>query len=191
MARAAGMDVPDARLFPSKKCPGYFGVQRFDRQKSSFLHMHTLSGLLHADHRIPSIDYSTVMKATLWLTKDLRECEKQFRNCVFNVIAHNRDDHAKNFSFLMDGAGVWRVSPAYDLTFSSGPGGEHSTTVLGEGKNPSFSHLVKLAAVGSIKETRAKEIVEEVREAVGHWSEFAKQSHVTPNSRTLIQKALM
>jgi serine/threonine-protein kinase HipA len=86
-----------------------------------------MAGLLHADHREPSLDYETVMKATLYLTRDVRQCESQFRNAVFNVFSHNRDDHAKNFSFLMEAQGVWSVSPAYDLTFSSGPAGEHST----------------------------------------------------------------
>lgn len=106
MAKAAGVIVPEAKLFNSRKCSGYFGVKRFDRTDNTFLHMHTLSGLLHADHRIPSLDYQAVMKATYLLTKNTCENEKQFRNIVFNVFAHNRDDHAKNFSFLMDEKGL-------------------------------------------------------------------------------------
>lgn len=61
-----------------------------------------------------------------------------FRLAVFNVMAHNRDDHAKNFSYLMNEEGQWKLSPTYDLTFSSGPRMEQSTTVMGEGKNPSI-----------------------------------------------------
>ena len=135
MAKEAGLIVPEAKLFKSKTCRGYFGVKRFDRTEHRFIHTHTLSGLLHADHRIPSIDYETVMKATGILTKNIEECEKQFRNAAFNVFSHNRDDHAKNFSFLMDENGTWTVSPAYDLTFSTGPGGEHCTTIMGNGRN--------------------------------------------------------
>jgi serine/threonine-protein kinase HipA len=118
MAIEAGLDVPEARFFKSKKNIGYFGVKRFDRIRSGSLHMHTVSGLLHADFRIPSLDYQILLKTTLWLTKDVHECEKQFRNTAFNVFAHNRDDHAKNFCFLMDPDGKWKVSPAFDLTFS-------------------------------------------------------------------------
>ena len=106
MAKSALLHVPEARIFKSNKCSGYFGVKRFDRQESQFLHVHTVSGLLHADHRIPCLDYETIMKTTFWLTKDIRECEKQFRNVVFNVLAHNRDDHAKNFSYLMGANGL-------------------------------------------------------------------------------------
>ena len=135
MAIHAGLNVPQARLFESNRCSGYFGVKRFDRQEGKSLHMHTVSGLLHLDHRDANLDYEALMQLTVWLTKDVRECEKQYRNAVFNILTHNRDDHAKNFSFLMSAEGMWSVSPAYDLTFSSGPAGEHSTTVMGEGNN--------------------------------------------------------
>jgi serine/threonine-protein kinase HipA len=186
MAKEAGLDVPEAKLFPSIKGPGYFGVKRFDRQKNKFFHMQTMSGLLHVDHREPSLDYETILKTTLWLTKDLRECEKQFRAAVFNVLSHNRDDHAKNFSFLMEQNGIWHVSPAYDLTFSSGPGGEHCTTVMGEGKQPSLEHLLKLASTVDLKEKQALDIIEKVKLAVNHWPEHANQAGVSQNSKKLI-----
>lgn len=190
MALEAGLEVPDAKLFKSKKCNGYFGVKRFDRERSEFLHMHTASGLLHADYRIPSLDYQTLMKATLWLTKDVRECERQFRNAVFNVFSHNRDDHAKNFCFLMKPDGEWKVSPAFDLTFSSGPAGEHSTSVMGEGKNPGTSHLLKLAEIATIKQQIALEIIDEVKQAVSRWNHFAKLSNVSPISAKNIKSVL-
>jgi serine/threonine-protein kinase HipA len=189
MAEAAGLDVPEARLFPSKKCSGYFGVKRFDRNASGFLHMHSMSGLLHADHRTPSLDYKMLMQATLRLTQDQRESEKQFRQAVFNVLSHNRDDHAKNFSFLMDSDGVWRVSPAYDLTFSSGPSGEHCTMIMGEGKHPSHAHFLKLADIGDIKKQRALMIIDEVSAAISQWSNFAKMANVTSTSLKRIQSA--
>jgi len=189
MAMAANLDVPEARLFPSKSGFGYFGVQRFDRTAGKHVHMHTACGLLHVDYRIPSLDYETIMKATLWLTKDTRKCEKQFRVAVFNVLTHNRDDHAKNFSFLMDENGSWHVSPSYDLTFSSGPAGEHCTVIMGEGKNPNLSHLLILADVGDIKRQKALSIIDEVQNAVSKWDTFAKDADVTKASYSRIQRA--
>ncbi len=194
MAKASGLDLPESRLFKSKKCSGYFGVKRFDRRHTlgvdERFHMHTVSGLLHADHRIPSLDYETIMKATMWLTKDIRECEKQFRHAVFNVLSHNRDDHAKNFSFLMDAAGHWRVSPAYDLTFSSGPAGEHCTTIMGEGKKPALSHLMQLAQVGNVNKNNALSIIDEVKYAISKWRDFAHEACVTKSSLMRIDTAL-
>ncbi len=190
MAQAAHLNVPEAKLFFSKKGVGYFGVKRFDRKNGHHLHMHTLSGLLHVDHRFPSLDYETIMKATQWLTKDVRECEQQFRAAVFNILAHNRDDHAKNFSFLMDEMGVWHVSPAYDLTFSSGPAGEHCTMIRGEGKSPKREHLLKLAEVGGIKKQIATKIIDETKQAVSCWKTFAGNAGVSKNMTTMIQRAL-
>jgi serine/threonine-protein kinase HipA len=179
MAIEAGLNVPEARLFPSKKGAGFFGVKRFDRKDDKPVHMHTVAGLLHADHREPSLDYETIMKATLYLTHDVRECEVQFKNAVFNVYSHNRDDHSKNFSFLMDKQGTWSVSPAYDLTFSSGPLGEHSTMIMGEGKNPKKEHILKLAKIANIKQSTALEIINQVSYAVNKWNVFAKTAGVS------------
>ena len=179
MAVDAGLMVPDAKLFPSRKGLGFFGVKRFDRNGDNRIHMHTIAGLLHADHREPSLDYESIMKATLYLTKDISQCEIQFRNAVFNILSHNRDDHSKNFSFLMDQQGHWTVSPAYDLTFSSGPSGEHSTMIMGEGKNPTKKHLLKLAGTLGIKQDKALEIIDQVLAATQKWDAFADKVGVS------------
>lgn len=179
MAKEAGLQVPKAQLFPSKKGLGFFGVKRFDRIKNTRIHTHTIAGLLHADHRAPSLDYESILKATLYLTRDTRQCETQFRNAVFNVLSHNRDDHAKNFSFLMDGRGTWSVSPAYDLTFSSGPSGEHATMVMGEGKNPTREHLLKLASIVPIDPQKAIAIIDQVSASVQKWRTFAQEAGVS------------
>ena len=134
MARAAGIDIPETDLFGTKK-KLFFGVKRFDRDGDRRIHMHSLSGLLHADYRAPTLDYDGFLTATQVLTKDAIAWERAFRLACFNVLAHNRDDHAKNVSFLLDDTtGRWTLAPAYDLTFSSGPGGEQSMPVMGEGR---------------------------------------------------------
>jgi serine/threonine-protein kinase HipA len=190
MAKAAGLEVTEAKIFASKKGFGYFGSHRFDRVQDKRIHAHTVSGLLHADHRLPSIDYETIMRATLLLTKDLRECEKQLRVAVFNVLSHNRDDHTKNFSFIMDEGGKWRVSPSYDLTFSFGPSGEHCTLIMGEGRNPRVHHILRLAEVAGIKERMALEIIDEVKAAVSKFKEFGRDAGMSSASISRIQTAI-
>lgn len=190
MAQAAQLEVPEAKLFPSRKTQGYFGVKRFDRLNENRLHMHTMSGLFHVDHHLPSLDYKDLLKAVLWLTKDVNECEKEFRNAIFNILTHNRDDHAKNFSFLLDQNNRWRISPAYDLTFSAGPAGEHCTTIMGEGKTPTLSLCLKLAEISEIKPEKALEIIDEAKQAIAKWSVFAKQAGVSNTSCSMIQSAL-
>jgi serine/threonine-protein kinase HipA len=187
MAGAAGVEMPETALLEGKR-GRYFAAKRFDRMGDKRVHMHSASGLVHADFRYPTLDYDDLLALTLHLTKDLRELRKAFRLACFNLFAHNRDDHAKNFSFLMDEKGSWRFAPAYDLTFSYGPGGEHSTTYLGEGKNPTERHLLELARKHGIK--KAGEIVEEIRDAVGRWAEFAAEAALAGQTARQIRTEL-
>ena len=190
MAKEAKLIVPEAKLFPSRKGLGFFGVKRFDRSGEERIHMHTIAGLFHADHREHSLDYDNIMKATLYLTKDIRQCEIQFRNAVFNSLSHNRDDHSKNFSFLMDQQGNWTVSPAYDLTFSFGPAGEHSTMIMGEGKSPTKKHLLNLATTYNIKQDKAVDIINQVLAATEKWDAFAREAGVSEVQTKNIGEAL-
>lgn len=190
MAKAAGVEVPEAQLFKSRAGGGHFAVKRFDRQGTVFLHMHSLSGLIHADHRTPSLDYQTLMKVTQYLTKDIQESAKQFLHMTFNVFAHNRDDHAKNFAFLLDEKAQWRVSPAYDVVFSSGPAGEHCMTVMGEGKNPGIKQLLQLAQIVGIQRQKALAMIEQVQDTVSNWRLFADEAQVSASSCITISKAL-
>ena len=168
-AKECGINMSDSRLFPSKKCSGYFGTKRFDRnnlEKGRVL-MASASALLETSHRIPNLDYNTLFLLTLKLTKNNAELEKLYRLMCFNVYAHNRDDHSKNFSWLYDeNQKNWQLSPACDLTWSNSIGGEHATSVDGEGKNPSIRNLVAVAQKNGIKMNRAKEIAEEVKTTV-------------------------
>ena len=65
MEQDTGLDVPKAKLFPARKGHGFFGCIRFDKTDVSRVHMHTISGLIHADHRIPSLEYEMIMKVTM------------------------------------------------------------------------------------------------------------------------------
>lgn len=154
VARAAGHDMPKSRLFDLGTKYSAFGVERFDRVvakgkvgNKSLLRVPvmSLSAMLQADHRLPSLDYETVLLATLRITGSQPELLKAFERCVLNVLLHNRDDHSKNFAFRLNEQGYWKLSPVFDLTFSNGPGGEHSTSVLGHGKEITRAHLMALA----------------------------------------------
>ena len=90
----------------------------------------------------------------------------------------------------MNEKGTWTVSPAYDLTYSSGPAGEHCTMIMGEGKNPSIAHLTKLADALGIKKQKALQVVDEVKSAVSKWNMFAKEAGVSKSSQNMIQKYL-
>ncbi len=186
MAKEAGITMPQVYLFASQRGAGYFAAERFDRDGEERIHMHTACGLLHSDFRTPSLDYEDLAALTGMLTRDVREVEQLYRLAVFNVLAHNRDDHSKNFSYLMDRRGQWRLSPAYDLTFSFGPHGEQSTMVMGEGRRPGTQHLLTLGAEALIPVPRAKEIIERTRSSLARWPELANTYGVSKVNIKLI-----
>ncbi len=194
MAKEAGVFMSETRLFPAKNGPGYFTTKRFDRKESegrmTRLHVHTAGGLLHSDFRMPSLDYEDLLALTEIMTRDMREVEKMYRHAVFNIMSHNRDDHAKNFSFVMDFKGEWKLSPAYDITFSSGPGGQQSTTVLGEGKDPSSEILRALGKKAKLDNKTIAQIIESTRHALGCWRALAQQHGVDRNNIKLIGDAI-
>lgn len=188
MAVSAGIEMATCKLFQGKSGKFYFGTKRFDRIKNQRLHLHSASGLLHDDFRMSTMDYGHLMDAGFQLEKHVQVYEKVLRLAAFNLYSHNRDDHSKNFSFLMNSAGKWHFSPAYDLTFSNSSRGWHSTSFAGEYQNPSQAHLLELANTFGLK--NPMKIITEVKETVENWGEYAKNSDVSSYTKTTIEKRM-
>jgi len=191
MARDAGIDMPPTRLFETSEGDRFFGIKRFDRDGNWRYHIHTFGNLIQSNFRIPSVDYADLLKATSLLTRNHQDVLRVFRRMVFNVLAHNRDDHVKNFAFLLDDTtGDWSLSPAYDLLYTPGPGGEHTMTLAGEGRNPGRSHMLRLAKQADVSRREATAIIDDVQAAVAHWSDHATEAGVTKDTAQQIAKSL-
>ena len=186
MALDAGIEMSESRLFLSSAGNAYFGTKRFDRIKTDILHFHSASGLMHDNYRLSTMDYGHLMDAAFHLEKRVNAYDKVLRLAAFNVYSHNRDDHSKNFGFLMNDKGEWQLSPAYDLTYSNSSHGYHSTMVAGESKNPNKNHLLELAQHYGLKNGEA--IIEEVKASVGEWRSFAQKAGVSSKSTQEIYK---
>ena len=165
-AREAGLDMPKTHLVPSATSPGYFGVQRFDRVHGQKVHVHTACGLLHASHREPSLTYESLLRLTLLLTKDMREVLKMVRLMVLNVRSGNKDDHSKNFSFLLNKENQWRMAPVYDLTPSEGINGEQTCMVNNKGKDITEKDFLAAAATVDVDARTVREIIQQVDAAL-------------------------
>lgn len=162
-AADCGIEMPEVRLFPSKVCEGYFGVRRFDLlPDGTRKHMLSASAIVEVSHRVPSLDYESLLQISLFLGGGQDEARRLFRLMCFNVFAHNRDDHSNNFTWICDG-GVWSLSPAYDLTYSDGMGGEHATSVLGSGK-PGMDELLSLAREVGLPVSWSRRTAKQIRE---------------------------
>lgn len=171
-AKQCGIIMSETRLFPSDKCKGYFGIKRFDRKLEGMeekrIHMLTAAALLELDFEQPSLDYHGLMKLTKILTEDnVEDMENMFRRMCFNVFAHNRDDHSKNFTYLYDETkDSWRLSPAYDLTYSNTYYGEHTTAVDGNGRNPGRKELLTVGMSAGLEKERCIAIIEMIEMTV-------------------------
>jgi serine/threonine-protein kinase HipA len=126
--------------------------------------------------------------ATRALTRDESAVKEMFRRACFNVFAHNRDDHSRNFAFVMSERGEWRPSPAYDLTWSEGPGGEHTMLVGREGANPTADDLLEVASSVDLK--RPRDVIEQVRSTVARFLEYADEAGVPAKLRRQIARLL-
>ena len=178
-ARQCGIIMSETRLFPSEKCEGYFGTKRFDRavdtRGEKKIHMLTAAALLELDFEQPSMDYHGLMKLTKILTNNNEmDLENMFRRMCFNVFAHNRDDHSKNFTFLYDEENdSWRLSPAYDLTYSNTYYGEHTTAVDGNGRNPGEKEILAVGIAAGMNKEKCLDIMKgieaNVKERLGEY----------------------
>lgn len=167
LARSAGIHMPKTVHVDLGRKLAAFGVQRFDRVQGLRVPMHSMAGLLHIDFRIPgAASYGDWLAATRRLTHSQREVEIAFARVVFNVVFHNRDDHPKNFAWLLSRESRWEVSPAFDLTFSDGPRGQHHMDVEGYGDAIPRSALLTLAQKHGIESTDAHEVIDRVLKVV-------------------------
>lgn len=188
MAIDAGVKMSDCKLFKGKSGKVYFGTKRFDRIGNNRLHMHSAAGIMHDNFRLSNLDYGHIMDCAFKLERDVQAYEKVLRIAAFNVFAHNRDDHSKNVSFLMDEFGNWKLAPAYDLTFSSSSHGMHSTMVSGESANPTKKHLMELVSYFKIK--NGEKIIDHVQATVYKWNTYAKQCKVSTVYKNRIEKVI-
>ncbi|CAM3403413.1 Type II toxin-antitoxin system HipA family toxin [Bordetella sputigena] len=168
LAKACGLDVPDSAWFDLSPKLAAFGTARFDRLQALRVPVHSLAGLLQVDFRLPgSADYTAFLRATRLLTHDEREVRQAYARAVFNVVFHNRDDHPKNFAWRLGKNRRWRVAPAFDLTFSVGPMGQHHMDICGEGDAIERGHLLRLAADGGLPLKAAGAIIDQTLEQAG------------------------
>ena len=152
--------MPETRLFEGK----YFGVERFDRVADGKLHVVSVAGLIGADYRIPSIDYTHIFQVCAALTHSMAELSKVYRLMVFNFLIANKDDHAKNFAFIYRDED-WHFAPAYDLLPSDGMNGFH-TTSINDNIEPTKNDLIAVAVRAGLSKKDAEETFEQIKEIV-------------------------
>ena len=187
LARDCGLDIPATQYFNLSPQLAAFGIARFDVAQGLKVPSHTLAGLLHADFRlIGSVDYTTFLRATRFLARDEREVQKAYQRTVFNVLFNNRDDHPKNVSYLLGQDRRWVLSPAYDLTFCTGPAGYHQMDVCGEALDIRRAHLLQLAEQCTVDARWASQVIEQQLAVADAFAVHAREYAIRPATQQSI-----
>lgn len=194
MAKAAEIEMTECRLF-EENGRSHFMTQRFDREPGKGkVHMQSFCAMQHYDFTdITSFSYEQLFETMRMLGLPYPEAEQLFRRMVFNVLARNCDDHTKNFAFLMDKNGNWRLSPAFDICHSFRPGStwvsQQSLSVNGKRKDITRDDFLSVAGNMNIK--KAVNIITQINEKVKDWQSYAEETKVKPELRDAIHKTLI
>lgn len=145
--RECDIEAPDSEYFSLPGGQAAFASKRFDRHNGMRVPMQSLAAFTAADYQVPgTLDYTSFLRATGMCTNDVREKKTAYERVVFNVVFNNRDDHPKNFAYVMSATGQWSLAPAYDVTFCEGPGGYHQMDVMGEALEVGRKAMLSLGA---------------------------------------------
>lgn len=175
-----------------------FASKRFDRQVDSDhrremrVPMQSLAAFTGADYQTPGVlDYRNFLRATQMCTNDMREKASAFKRIVFNVAFNNRDDHPKNFSYLMSRTGQWSLAPAYDVTFCEGPGGYHQMDVMGEALAINRKQLLALGEQeAELASAEVNKVIDEICTVAAGFTAIAKNTlpdQITQDTLKMIQ----
>ena len=183
MALTAGIEMNECRLL-RENGRSHFMTKRFDRSDSGQkIHMQSLCAIAHYDfNQAGAYSYEQAQRVIRQLDLPMASIEEQFRRMCFNILGRNQDDHVKNIAFLMDKAGQWSLSPAFDLTYSYNPSGNwtdsHQMSLNGKRDNFMLEDFIAYAENAAMRRGRAQEILDQVQQAVLAWPKFAQEAGV-------------
>lgn len=194
MAKEAGIDMTECRLLEEND-RAHFMTRRFDREHSKDkLHVQSFCAIAHYDFNdITSFSYEQLFETMRSLLLPYTNAEQLYRRMVFNVMARNCDDHTKNFSFIMNKTGEWKLAPAFDICHAYRPGSEwvnqHSLSINGKRQGITRNDLLEVARNMNIK--KAADIIDQIKNVVSKWNDFAKQTNVKDDLCAAINKTLL
>jgi serine/threonine-protein kinase HipA len=193
MAADCGLNIPPTRLIADEAGVFHYAIRRFDRSETDpnqRLHTQTYASLFHLDLNDPGLDYDDLLRHTRMLTGSEPEVREQFKRMLFNLLAHNRDDHAKNFTFRLDHKLNWTVAPAYDLLFSETDLGGNWMSLNGKRGQISRADLQRLAETHSIPKVFFETTLEAIQRTLARWPDYAEAAGLSAGLTATIDRAI-
>lgn len=193
-AREAGIEMSECRLLEEGN-RAHFMTLRFDRdEEGRKRHMMSLCGMAHYDYQMPgATSYEQALQVCQRLNISMSNKLQLFRRMVFNVVMRNHDDHTKNISFIMDRAGKWSLSPAYDVTYSYNPMGDwtskHQMSINGKQDNFSMDDLLTTAKTAGLNRSKCRKIISDVLSVTHDWEKIAQCANIEKQRIRAIKQA--
>ena len=194
MAKDAGIEMMESRLLEEND-RAHFMTKRFDRtKKGDKIHVQTFCALRHFDfNNVLQYSYEQLFETMRMLRLSYPQAEQMYRRMVFNVMSRNCDDHTKNFAFMMNKGGEWKLAPAYDICHAYRPGSQwvsqHSLSINGKRTNISRQDLLDVAYQMNVK--KAPKILDEINNIVSEWNSYAEKFSVHSDLKEAVNKTLV
>ena len=194
MALDAGIQMNECRIY-SNNGENHFMTKRFDRVDGKKIHMQSLGAMAHISYKEPRIcSYEMAAGYMRDMKLPMIDIEQFYSRMVFNCVAVNQDDHVKNISFLMDRSGKWRLSPAYDVTYSYDITNKwlsaHQMTVNGKKREIHLSDLLEVGKKMGIKRKKCMDIISKVSLVVSNFEKYADEVNIREKTYIEISKVL-
>lgn len=194
MALDAGIQMNECRIY-SNAGENHFLTKRFDRVNGKKIHMQSLGAMAHISYKEPGLcSYEMAAGYMREMKLPMTDIQQFFCRMVFNCVAVNQDDHVKNISFLMDRSGKWRLSPAYDITYSYDITNKwlsaHQMTINGKKSNITLNDLLETGEKMGIKKKKCMDIISKISLVVSDFEKYASEANVREKTYTDIKKIL-
>ena len=183
MAKDLSITMQECRLY-EKDGITHFMTERFDRVDNKKIYMQTLAALIHSDYNMPgSCSYEMYAEYAKRLGVTLAGIREIYQRMVFAAVGMNCDDHVKNFTFLMDRAGRWSLSPAYDITFAYNPGNRwltgHQMTIADKRNDITEEDLLLCGKRMELSREYCRDVIEKTKQVVSKWMLYAEKCRIT------------
>ena len=194
MALDAGIRMNECRIY-SNAGENHFMTKRFDRVNGKKIHMQSLGAMAHISYQEPRLcSYEMAAGYMREMKLPMIDIEQFFSRMVFNCVAVNQDDHVKNISFLMDRSGKWRLSPAYDITYSYDLTNKwlsaHQMTINGKKSDISLTDLLVVGEKMGLKRKKCMDIISKISLVVSNFESYAEEANIREKTYSEIKKIL-
>ena len=194
MALDAGIQMNECRIY-SNAGENHFMTKRFDRVDGKKIHMQSLGAIAHISYKEPRLcSYEMAAGYMREMKLPMIDIEQFFSRMVFNCVAVNQDDHVKNISFLMDRSGKWRLSPAYDVTYSYDVTNKwlsaHQMTINGKKSDINLTDLLEVGGKMGLKKKKCMDIISKISLVVSNFEKYANEANIRERTYADIKKIL-